>query len=279
MLLAFLAAASAPQPISVVSMTVVGQPTPIELETWFRPDDYPAAAAKAGKEGTVLFEVSVDAEGKPTACRIAKSSGTASLDDTTCRVVMERAKFKPAIVNGKAVAGTFARPTTWRLGGTGLPANGYVAAIVDYAKDPKHPQCSVVQKGMIGGPSCEQVLSHYGSYGTTQNILKFVTLMSVTMGADEPYRGEADWGRRISFASVDLYQTKDGKRSCVVVASTGEYPDPAPCASFNATAVLSDAELKATAKQHLERSAFAIFRPTAGQSGACKSAGETPGCD
>jgi TonB family protein len=255
------------------------RPTPIDVTSWFTVKDYPAEAQKGGVEGSVIFEVDVDSIGKPIACRIAKSSGSAVLDQATCRIVLERAHFKPAISNGKAVLGVFSQTTTWRLQG-GVPMNGYFATIVDFSKDAQHPQCTIVQKGPVKPPTCDQVLSHFGSYGTTQKLTKFVTLVSVTMGAEEPYRGELDWGRRISFTALDLYNTKDGKQSCVVVALEGDEADPAPCASFHATTVLSDEEKKATPRQHLERSAFAIFRRSASQ-GSCKtgeSEAETHGC-
>lgn len=264
-------------------MTVPGKPTPIDVGSWFSPKDYPAEAQKNGREGNVRFEVDVGADGKPTACRIAKSSGTPSLDETTCRVVMARAKFSPAVVNGKPVAAVYSDSTTWRLEGSGIPTNGYFAVIIDYAKDPKHPQCSIVQKGVIGPPGCDQMLSRFGQFGIRNpDLLKYVALMSVTKGEEEPYRGEAEWGHRDSFTAVDLYQTKDGKRSCVVIASQGDTQDPEPCAMFKATDILSDAEKKTAVKQHLEKANFVTFRPTAGQNGACKggeSASETHGCN
>lgn len=268
--------AASSRSVSIVSMTIPGKPTPIDELSWFKVNDYPADAQKAGKEGVVIFEVTVGADGKPSACRIARSSGTPSLDETTCRVVMERAHFKPAMVNGKAVTGVYTKPTSWRLQG-GVPTNGYFAAIVDY-KDVDHPQCSIIQEGAIGPPVCDQVLSHYETWGTDRGLKKLVELVSVTLGDAEPYRGEADWGRRISFTSVDLYLTKGGKRSCVVVAATGAMADPAPCASFHATAVLTDEEKKATARQHLERSVFAVVRQDAA-SGTCKANdAERAGC-
>jgi TonB family protein len=270
-----LAVAAAP-----VALITPGGPIPIALGTWFTADDYPVEARKAGAEGMTRFEVDVDAIGKPTACHIVKSSGSAPLDDATCKIVMAKAQFTPGMVNGKAVAGTYSNNTVWKLEGGGVPMNGYFATIVDFSKDPQHPQCTIVQKGAVTPPTCDQVLSHYGSYGTTQKLTKFVSLFSVTMGADEPYRGDPEWGRRISFTALDLYKTKDGKQSCVVVASLGDNPDPAPCASFHATSVLSDEERKATPKQHLERSAFAIFQRSVGQ-GSCKggeTSAESSGC-
>src|SRR5690349_11168781 len=128
MFTAFLAAAAAlappaatvPAPIRVVSVTPIAadaptKPTPIDLPSWFSWEDYPVDARKAGKEGSVHFKVDVDVAGRPTACKVVKSSGTPSLDQTTCQIVMAKAKFIPAKVNGNAVASSYENSTVWRL--------------------------------------------------------------------------------------------------------------------------------------------------------------------
>jgi TonB family protein len=107
MLIAFFAAAAATVP----------KATAIDPVSWFSPDDYPMEAAKKGIEGNATFEVDVDAEGKPTACRITDSSGSASLDQTTCDIVLKKGRFKPAMFHGKAVAGRYSETASWRLEG------------------------------------------------------------------------------------------------------------------------------------------------------------------
>jgi len=68
---------------------------PPKLVPIFSYQDYPAEALRRHWEGTVVAEISISADGNPTACRIVKSSGHQILDDTTCNCVMQRAKFKP----------------------------------------------------------------------------------------------------------------------------------------------------------------------------------------
>lgn len=66
-------------------------------------DDYPAAALRANAEGVVDFRVAVGADGRVAGCVVTGSSGSASLDAATCRVVRSRARFEPAIdANGPA---------------------------------------------------------------------------------------------------------------------------------------------------------------------------------
>ncbi|MGN7931912.1 energy transducer TonB [Sphingopyxis sp. 22461] len=63
---------------------------------WMTFDDYPSRAMREGREGAVGFKLSVDAEGRPSACEITMSSGHADLDAETCTLVTRRARFKPS---------------------------------------------------------------------------------------------------------------------------------------------------------------------------------------
>ena len=61
-----------------------------------RDKDYPKALREANISGTTVTEVAVGANGRPTACRVIRTSGSRELDATTCRLIMQRFKFKPA---------------------------------------------------------------------------------------------------------------------------------------------------------------------------------------
>jgi protein TonB len=78
--------------------------------------DYPAAALRAGEQGVVEFSLDISAAGRVTACTVTRSSGSATLDATTCRLLTMRARFRPA-TDGKAeaVPGTFASRVAWRI--------------------------------------------------------------------------------------------------------------------------------------------------------------------
>ena len=81
------------------------------LKPLFSLDDYPPEAVRQHWEGTVIAQVTVNAQGVPTSCHIAKSSGHAMLDEATCNVIMQRAKFKPS---GKEESFT-TPPITWAV--------------------------------------------------------------------------------------------------------------------------------------------------------------------
>lgn len=61
-----------------------------------RDKDYPKALREANISGTTVTEVAVGSGGRPTACRVTHTSGSRELDVTTCRLIMERFKFRPA---------------------------------------------------------------------------------------------------------------------------------------------------------------------------------------
>ncbi|MEN3971769.1 energy transducer TonB [Sphingomicrobium sp. XHP0235] len=82
----------------------------------FTVNDYPAEALSNDWEGVVHARLTVDPEGSVSGCEIIESSGHALLDDTTCAILQERARFEPARNSlGEKVSATFAAPPIeWR---------------------------------------------------------------------------------------------------------------------------------------------------------------------
>lgn len=66
------------------------------LLSLFSNDDYPAEAIRNGEQGTVAVRVTIGPDGNVTDCSITQSSGSDVLDSTTCRIIRERLKTKPA---------------------------------------------------------------------------------------------------------------------------------------------------------------------------------------
>ena len=90
-----------------------------DVRTIFSGDDYPLDAQTKGEEGTAQARLTIDAQGRVTKCLIVRTTGHRSLDDATCRIIEERARFTPARDDrGKAVSDTVVTPPiTWRLEG------------------------------------------------------------------------------------------------------------------------------------------------------------------
>ncbi|TMJ18173.1 MAG: energy transducer TonB [Alphaproteobacteria bacterium] len=67
-----------------------------DIPSLFSKNDYPRAAFQAHQQGTTSYHIWIDGEGSVTGCTIVQSSGSAELDETTCRIITERARFHPA---------------------------------------------------------------------------------------------------------------------------------------------------------------------------------------
>lgn len=86
---------------------------------WVTPQDYPLEALYSEKSGVVAFVLKVDKGGKPTSCRIRRSSNVDELDAATCELVMARAKFFPAKdKNGHFVESEYRSAVRWQLPNT-----------------------------------------------------------------------------------------------------------------------------------------------------------------
>ena len=58
----------------------------------------------------------IEATGLVSGCRITRSSGDASLDETTCRLIGERFLFKPATnAAGEAISSVYGWRQNWWL--------------------------------------------------------------------------------------------------------------------------------------------------------------------
>lgn len=90
-------------------------PVPIsDPGTWVTPDDYPVEAYRNKAEGVVIFLLAIGTNGTPLGCEITRSSGIKELDEATCRLVSERARFTPALgPKGVPTIGTYRNSVRW----------------------------------------------------------------------------------------------------------------------------------------------------------------------
>lgn len=81
---------------------------------WVTTNDYPLGALRAEAQGTTAFKLTIATNGRVSACTITVSSGSPELDETTCRLVTQRAVFSPALNRkGKAVEGSYSSRIRW----------------------------------------------------------------------------------------------------------------------------------------------------------------------
>ncbi len=108
-LLSFLSAAASAEPATRAIM-------PQGVHTLVTNDDYPEEAIRNDEQGIVAFRLDIGSNGLPTGCSVTESSGSSMLDATTCRILMERARFQPARgANGKPTTDSFTSRVRWVL--------------------------------------------------------------------------------------------------------------------------------------------------------------------
>jgi TonB family protein len=110
-------------------------PPSLGLATYISSRDYPREAVRRHEQGRVEFELTISPEGVPSACRILASSGSAALDEATCRIMRDRPRFTPARdAEGRATADTIRSAVFWALPGPPLIPLGAIR------NDPRIPR-------------------------------------------------------------------------------------------------------------------------------------------
>ena len=80
------------------------------LYAWFyaHPDGNPLLVLPTGAGKAVILALTISPDGRAAACRIYRSSGLPETDAVTCRLAMERLRFRPATnAAGDPVSATF----------------------------------------------------------------------------------------------------------------------------------------------------------------------------
>ena len=88
--------------------------TPATPLPWYKFDDYPMKAFEREWQGIATMSVVVDPTGRPTDCKVTKSSGFPELDKQTCWVAMKRVRFTPAVgPDGQKAFGVYRSQVVW----------------------------------------------------------------------------------------------------------------------------------------------------------------------
>ena len=90
-------------------------PPRANLGSYFSYNDYPMEALRHGEQGRVGFRVTVNVQGAVSNCQVTQSSGSQSLDATTCRLARARLRFRPARdANGEPTTDFMDGYVNWR---------------------------------------------------------------------------------------------------------------------------------------------------------------------
>jgi periplasmic protein TonB len=80
-------------------------------------DDYPPRAFETRAMGTVYIRFVVQPNGRATDCAVTRSSGSAELDSTTCRLIERRMRYRPARDSaGRPIASIVRGQQQWEIG-------------------------------------------------------------------------------------------------------------------------------------------------------------------
>jgi TonB family protein len=86
------------------------------LASYFEDDDYPDMAVRRNKGGSVQFALLINETGQVADCTVIESSNVPSLDAQSCAVLVERARFEPAVgLDGKPAKDTVFSRITWKI--------------------------------------------------------------------------------------------------------------------------------------------------------------------
>lgn len=89
-----------------------------DLRPLFSSDDYPLRAMLADQSGSTKIGLLIDEQGRVRDCTLIEASGIAMLDARSCGIIVERARFEPAVgADGKPVKSSWRQTITWRLAG------------------------------------------------------------------------------------------------------------------------------------------------------------------
>jgi len=93
-----------------------GGTRPVWRSGAIRDSDYPRSAARANVGGEVEVRFTIEATGRVSGCRVARTSGDPSLDAATCRLIEKRFRFKPATDGrGTPIASQYGWRQSWWL--------------------------------------------------------------------------------------------------------------------------------------------------------------------
>jgi protein TonB len=108
-------ASAAPMSAGEARVTLAGAAT-LRSGAFHNERDYPSAAKRAEEEGMVRVSYTIGLDGRVTNCIVTGSSGSRSLDTTTCRILERRFRYSPARdASGNPVSQTKTQSVSWRL--------------------------------------------------------------------------------------------------------------------------------------------------------------------
>lgn len=120
---------------------------------WVTAEDYPATALRAGHEGVTSFILTIDPQGVVADCQISGTSGDTALDDMTCKLLRQRARFAPARdKRGKSVTSAWRSRIRWAIPANEPPLASHSASfVIDFDMSSKGEIMNCVARDELSG--------------------------------------------------------------------------------------------------------------------------------
>jgi len=176
-------------------------------------DDYPAEAVQKGEEGAVGFRLEVGANGRVTSCAITQSSGSASLDSTTCRLMQTRARFTPALDSrGRPTADSLASRIVWRLPVDLIPMQSRWLVGTMRASPAGALECTITVNNRAVSPvTCNAPPSLAEEARASGRSVQETYFEMITVdGRQPPPMNPVSWGERLTATEAKLRVAADG---------------------------------------------------------------------
>jgi TonB family protein len=176
-------------------------------------DDYPADAEENGQEGAVGFRLEVGANGRVTRCTITESSGSASLDSTTCRLMQTRARFTPARDSeGRPTADAVESRIVWHLPEDLIPMESQWLVGTMRMSPAGAIQCTMTVNNRPGSPvgcnATPSLTEEARALGRSVQQTFFETI--IVDGRPPPPMKPVSWGEQLTVTEAKLRVAADG---------------------------------------------------------------------
>ena len=214
----------------------------VNLGSLISNDDYPAEALRNEQQGTVGFRLVVGTDGRVTGCTITSSSGHASLDSTTCRLLTARARFTPARDSrGRPTTDSVSARIVWRIEPKFMPMEARLLVAILAVTPAGQVSCSVAVNGKaMATGTCPTPVE--GMISTARNSGRTAEQTMVEIIVPEGKAAPADpgnFGERFVDAEARLKVAADGtivecRVSRLVAANLDPGDSNGPCEPFAA---------------------------------------------
>ncbi|WOE74963.1 energy transducer TonB [Alterisphingorhabdus coralli] len=138
----------APKPSEPPQPDLSRPPLPVDgsFDYIIRQSDYPLSSWVADEEGQVRYELAIDADGNITGCTIIESSGFPALDNKSCEIVTERAKFTAASdEDGKPISDVYAGRLYWRKREPDIDGNFTIHVDFMVDEEGRQVECNTIE--------------------------------------------------------------------------------------------------------------------------------------